>query len=288
MSQHTRQKRQAQIDSIMEIVDQDKLCIIPSSLFRLVLDDHMMLQEKAIAINDSMAKTLDANSRSLETIAGHMEKVANSVEILSNNASQDTLLEKLDNLTAAITSTNLSMASRSGVPSVDQNCNKLLQERFTLTQKIYRDERLCQIYTEGLAEEIQFAPSKFRAHVGPNALENEKKHLRAKTIFEVQTQMKIMQDAILDWRKRINDIDVEIEVGTAGNETLKETVSTKITTQEEAARAKVEKESIAKVLETYNKEKTSGGPEFLLTERVNENPKNFRGRGRGRGTRRGK
>ena len=288
MSQHTRQKRQAQIDSILEIVDQDKLCIIPSSLLRLVLDDHMMLQEKAISINDSISKTLDANSHSLETIAGHMEKVANSVENMSNNASQNTLLEKLDNLTAAITSTNLSMASRSGVPSVDQNCNKLLQERFTLTQKIYRDERLCQIYTEGLTEENKFAPPKFRAHVGPNASENEKKHLRAKTIFEVQTQMNIMQDAIQDWRKRINEIDVEIEVGIAGNDTLKETVSAKITTQEEAARTKVEKESITKILETYANEKASGGPEFLLTERSNENPKNSRGRPRGRIPRRGR
>ena len=163
---------------------------------------------------------------------------------------------------------------------MDQNCNKLLQERFSLTQNIFRDERLCDIYTEGLAEEVPFAPSKFRAHVGPNASENEKKHLRDKTIFEVQTQVKIMQDAIVDWKKRITEIDVEIDVGTAGNDPLKEIVSTKIATQEEAARAKVEKESINKLLETSASEKASGATDFLLTERINESSKNFRGRGR--------
>ena len=88
MSQFTR-KRQANIDSIMEFVDRDKICIIPSDLLRLILDDHMILQEKAVSINENISKTLDANSSNLLTIAGQLEKIASSVESISNHDASD-------------------------------------------------------------------------------------------------------------------------------------------------------------------------------------------------------
>ena len=268
----------------MEIVDRDNLCIIPSNLLRLILDDHKVLQEKAVTINENISKTLDANSSNLSAIAGHLEKIAASVEVISNNASQSTLIEKLENLTTAVSSSNLSLGGRKP-PTVDNSCNKLLQERFTLKQKMHRDERLCEIYQGGLEETPAFAPAKFRANVSPNASENEKKHLRDETIFKVQTQIKIMQDSLADWRKRIEEIDAEIDVAVADNDALRQTISGKVTTQEEAARTKSEKESITKILETYATEKASGETEFLLTTRTNDNSKNRGGRG-GRGRKR--
>ena len=277
MSQLTRQ-RGSTIDSILDHLDREKLCIIPSSLLRLILDDHMVLQEKAVTINENISKRLDANSSNLLAIAGHLEKIAASVESISNNASQDTLMGKLDDLTAAVTSTNRTIGDHTS-PSVDSSCNKLLQERFTLTQKIHRDQRLCEIYNGGLQESVPFATAKFRANASITASENEKKHLRAETVFKVQTQINIMQDFIHDWQKRIEEIDAEIEVATTGNQALKNTLSSKATTQEEAARAKSEKESIKKILESYTTEKTSGESEFLLTIRAADKSKNFRGRG---------
>ena len=181
-------------------------------------------------------------------------------------------------MTAAVSSTNGALGGRTS-PSVDSSCNKLLQERFTITQKIHRNERLCEIYNEGLQETVQFAPAKYRANVSTTASESEKKHLRAETVFKVQTQINIMQDFIQDWQKRIQEIDAEIDVATTGNEALKEAITSKVTTQEGAARAKSEKESIKKILDTISTEKASGGSEFLLTIRANEKPKNFRGRG---------
>ena len=277
MSQLTRQ-RGSTIDSILDHLDREKLCIIPSSLLRLILDDHMVLQEKAVTINENISKRLDANSSNLLAIAGHLEKIAASVESISNNASQNALMGKLDDLTAAVTSTNRAIGDRTS-PSVDSSCNKLLQERFTLTQKIHRDQRLCEIYSGGLQESVPFAPAKFRANASITASENEKKHLRAETVFKVQTQINIMQDFIHDWQKRIEEIDAEIEVATTGNQALKNTLTSKATTQEEAARAKSEKESIKKILESYTTEKTSGESEFLLTIRAADRSKNFRGRG---------
>ena len=106
-----------------------------------------------------------------------------------------------------------------------------------------------------------------------------KKHLRAETIFKVQTQIKIMQDAVCDWQKRVAEIDAEIDVATTGDEALKETITSKATIQEETARTKSEKESIQKILETYTYEKNSGESEFLLTIRANDKSKNFRGGG---------
>ena len=155
MSQLTRQ-RKSTIDSIMDTLDREKLCIIPSNLLQLILDDHMVLQEKAVTINENISKTLDANSSNLMAIAGHLEKIAASVESISNSAFQNTLIEKLDDLSAAVRSTNGSLGGRTS-PTIDSSCNKLLQERFTLTRKIHRDERLCEIYNGGLQETVPFA-----------------------------------------------------------------------------------------------------------------------------------
>lgn len=93
-----------------------------------------------------------------------------------------------------------------------------------------------------------------------------------------------MQDSIKEWTKRIQEIDTEIELFVGANDHLSEPIKQKITTQETLAKTNVEKETMVKLLTTYEKEKKSGSTEFLLTvTRGDDISKNFRGRGRGRG-----
>ena len=84
---------------------------------------------------------------------------------------------------------------------------KKLQERYTLKEKIHRSEKTSELYNELLGEAVPFAPAKFRVHVTPNATENERKHRRDETIFKVQTQIKIMQDLVVDWNQTVTNID---------------------------------------------------------------------------------
>ena len=118
-------------------------------------------------------------------IAGHLETISENVKFFGNvnEASNSTLIEKLDDLRKTVASTTCPPLSRNGAPRMDESSNKLLQERYTLTQKIHRDEKLCELYTEGLGEAIPYAPPKFRAHIGRNTSNSEKKHLRDLTIY---------------------------------------------------------------------------------------------------------
>ena len=99
MSQHTRQ-RQANVRAVLDILDRDKLCVIPSDLLRLLLEDNMALQEKANNINDNIVKSLDANTSNMMTIAGHLKDISDNIKIIGNasNTSNTTLFEKLDDL----------------------------------------------------------------------------------------------------------------------------------------------------------------------------------------------
>ena len=120
------------------------------------------------------------------------------------------------------------------------------------------------MYTEGLQETVPYAPPKFRSHAGSTSSENEKRHLRDITIFRVQTQVKIMQDSVTEWKARMAELDTEIERVMSQNETIREPMSRKIEVQTNMARAKAEKESIGPLKIIYNKEKARGGDDFLL------------------------
>ena len=282
MSQHTRQ-RQTNVRAVMDILDRDKLCVIPSDLLRLLLEDNMALQEKANNINENIVKFLDANTSNMTTIAGHLKDISENIKVIgnANNTSNSTLFEKLDDLKKTFSSTSPPTTRQNGAPRIDESTNRLLQERYTLTQKIHRDEKLCELYTEGLNEAPRYAPPKFRSHIGRNASENEKNHLRDLTIYRVQNQIKIMQDSVVEWKNRMSELDAEIEIFLSNNETIKETISRKIETQMNMARAKTEADSITHLRNTYTKEKARGGEEFLLKTRRHDNSTGFPNRGRG-------
>ena len=94
MSQHTRQ-RKSQVQAVMDILDRDNLCVIPSDLLRLLLEDNLALQEKANNINESIVKFLDANTSNMTKIAGHLETISDSDKFLGNlnETSKRTLIE---------------------------------------------------------------------------------------------------------------------------------------------------------------------------------------------------
>ena len=90
-----------------------------------------------------------------------------------------------------------------------------------------------------------------------------------------------MQDSIVEWKKHMSKLDAEIEVVMSANETLRETMSRKVETQANMARAKVEKETIAHLKTTYTKEKAHGGGEFLIKTGRQDNSTGFLVRGKG-------
>ena len=234
MSQNTRQ-RQTMIDGVVETLDREKMCVIPPDVLRLLLQDNAMVHEKSNQINETMSKFCETTSENLTKIAVSLEVIADKM-----GTSNAELITKLDNLVTAVTATNLT-TNRSGIPSLDGSKKKLLEERFTLTKKKHRDTRLCEIYTEGINSEVKFVPPKFRTHVSSTASESEKKHRRDATIYNVETQIKIMQDSMKEWTQRIQEIDTEIDVFIGANEHLREPIMEKVQTQEETAKTNVEK-----------------------------------------------
>ena len=63
----------------MDILDRDKLCVIPSDLLRLLLEDNMALQEKAYNISENIVKFLDASTSNMMTIAGHLKDISENI-----------------------------------------------------------------------------------------------------------------------------------------------------------------------------------------------------------------
>ena len=52
-------RRSLAVETIVQSLENSKLCVIPSDMVRVIFEDSMNLQAKANEINDNIAKTLD-------------------------------------------------------------------------------------------------------------------------------------------------------------------------------------------------------------------------------------
>ena len=273
MSQATvtdERKRRQSVDEMLKHLNSNNLCVLPSSLVRILLDDNMTLIAESNEINRNIAT-------SLEILANNLPSSENT------NAFNDVISTKLDSLIAAVSASNAAMVA----PPAQQSIEKEIKERATLFEKRLHSEQLCQLYEELLADVVPFAPNKLRVHVSPTAKETEKKHKRDATIFNVQTQVKIMQDNIKEWTERISVIDDDLETFLSLHEEKREGTHRHIHVDEEKAKKNVIEGSILKLRHTYDREKQADPTaDFLLTiSNQQQNPKNTWGQNKGRGGR---
>ena len=166
MSQVNTRRKQS-VEAIMQSLENSNMCVIPTELLRVVLDDNFSMLTRTNEINENIAKSLDLIANNMNSNSTNLEFGNNNTPIFNEN-----VITKLDELIVAINRTNIIGAGIS-TPVKKQDVQKELKERYTLTEKMIHSEKLSELYTELLSEANPYAPSKFRTHVSADESESE-------------------------------------------------------------------------------------------------------------------
>ena len=251
---------------ILQYLSNGGMCVIPTAFLRTMLDENMKLLAKSIEISQYIAKSLDVIMKNA------------SISDTATETSTADILSRLDNLTSAISSSTSALKGEADVQCMRND----LKVRSTLIQKKLHSEKICQLYDELLSDEIPYAPSKLRARVSATAKESEKKHRRDFTIFNVQTQIKIMRDNIKDWEERISIIDGKRDSFLTTHSDHQESITKRIQRDEEKA-AKSVNHAISKLRHSYEEDKRTLPEGDFLISTLNQRDSTYkRTRNRGR------
>ena len=116
-----RRRRQS-VDELLTHLSNSSSCVIPTSMLRILFDDNMTLLKEANEINRNIASSL--------------EILANKIPSNDETDTFNTVIAtKLDNLVAAISTSNSALVSQPAPAPVQQNIQKELKERATLFEK---------------------------------------------------------------------------------------------------------------------------------------------------------
>ena len=143
------------ISAFKESIKDEDIVIIPADVFKNLMTSNVEQQEKMLDVTAKLCGTLESidqhiresrndNKEFQATVCTSLEKLANnSNTILSTQPNTDEfscLLEKLDNLTVAITSKNI-LAEKSQ-PITDDEFKSYANKRKDLVSKTIRAEQL--------------------------------------------------------------------------------------------------------------------------------------------------
>ena len=115
MSQATvteERKRRQTVDEMLKHLNSSNMCVLPSSLVRILLDDNLTLIAESNEINRNIAQ-------SLEILATNLPSNVNT------NAFNDVISTKLDGLIAALAASNTAI----GATPAQQSIEKEIKER---------------------------------------------------------------------------------------------------------------------------------------------------------------
>ena len=223
------------------------LCVIPAAIINVMLENTKLLA-KSIEMTQSIAKSL---------IAMDSKPASDAITDISNAD----ILSRLENLTAKVNSITSFHEGEGKVEAVWKD----LKIRSTLFQKQLHAEKISNMYDDYLSNDVPFAPRKFRVKVSAFAKDNEKMHQRDKTIFAVQTQIKIMRGNISEWKDRISKLDLKRETFLSDYPDRREIFEKRIIRDEEKSMKSVDR-AVFKLQRSYESEKQAfPSADFLLS-----------------------
>ena len=248
MDQATTEKTlNQQSIEILHHMSNSGLCVIPAAIINVMLENTKLLA-KSIEMTQSIAKSL---------IAMDSKPASDAITDISNAD----IISRLENLTAKVNSITSFHNGESEIEAIWKD----LKIRSTLFQKQLHAEKISNMYKDFLSNDVPFAPRKFRVKVSAFATDNEKMHQRDKTIFAVQTQIKIMRGNISEWKDRISKLDLKRETFLSDYPDRREIFEKRIIRDEKKSMKSVDR-AIFKLQRSYESEKqTFPSVDFLLS-----------------------
>jgi hypothetical protein len=232
--------------SIIDILKSSNsgLCVIPSAIFSVMLENMSLL-----------SKSIESITKSLTAV------VCKPPNDPATDISNADILSRLDNLTDMIKSTTFAFMEDDEVRTLQQD----LKFRSALFQKQLHAEKVSKLYEELLSDDVPYALAKFRTKVSPSEKEWVKEIQREATIFTVESEIKIREGYISDWKEQISNLDKKRDTFLATNPEYRDRFQRRIEQDEKKSVKSVER-AIFKLQNSCDLEKrTSQSSEFLLS-----------------------
>ena len=271
----TRLESAGQVDAFLEELKQSSgICVIPKESLELLIRDNINLHTATQQLNEEMVESIEKLN------AFHERNATEQTE-----ARRD-LNERLDTLKEKISMNNpLSQQSSFDVESE-------LKKRKDIIEKQTRNQEISKYYDELLNEPEPFVRPEFRTRVNKTTTERELVHRRQQAIERVKTEIKVMEDRVVEWTEKKNELDQRFEEYLSANEEKRTDIERQMEAQVRTIKENFERTSLAKLKKTDDDEKLKSF-EYLLKVSNNSNDAlNYRGqssrtrprRGRGRGS----
>ena len=266
--------------------DKKDIVVIPSDLFMSLMTNHAEAQEKFIQVTENVNETLKQLSVHTEKSSEALASIANSQENFQLN-----ILEKLDKLSSAIKSSGIGAGTSS-----DDRLKQYSEKRKELLGKTLRAEKLSEYYAELLQQDNPFVPREYRTKIGQSTPQFEMDVHKESAIHRVNTQIKLMEGRIRNWRAELEKLETEATKRMQDMDACdRDNFVTTITEVDEMVK-KERTKSFDKLKQTYVEEMNNGYDDpdsFLLTftgkaNRINDRSSKKQNRhpqSRGRGKR---
>ena len=210
---------------------------------------------------------------SLERVAGAMEKMNEHFEASNTKLtnSNNELIQRLDLLIDKV-SVNNQPSSTQDVTSIETE----LRKRKVAMEKIIRNEEISNYYTSLINESQPFVRREYRTHVNKTTTERELVHRRQQSIDKVNTEIKVMQDRVVEFNEKKVAIDQKIEEYLSSHEDARADTEARIASQERTLRETFQRNSLTKMKESDEQEKMNSF-EYLLKYTDSRDSLNYRG-----------
>ena len=262
----TTRLESTQLDNLVEELKKSEgFCILPSSALEMMLQDNKLLRTATHDLNTRVATAIERIAEAIENLNGHFEK--NSTQQTNNNSE---LVRRLDSLIEKVANNNSLSSTQEGTDIESE-----LKKRKETLEKIIRNEETSSYYSKLSQETQPFVRREYRTHVNKTTTERELVHRRQQAIDKVNVEIAIMQDRVTEYNEKKLVIDQAIEEYLTSHEDAREDIEAKMATQERTLRETFQRNTLAKMKESDDKEKMNSF-EYLL--KYTDNSLNYQGR----------
>ena len=219
--------KSAHIDTLIEEVkNSGGVCILPSSALEMILSDNRNLKLETHDLNVKVTTSIERVTVAIEKLNECFE--ASNTQAMNNN---NELIQRLDLLIDKV-SMNNSLSSTQEETNVEAE----LKRRKDVTEKIIRNEEMSNYYAALIIEDQPFVRREFRTHVNQNTSESELVHRRQQSIDKANTEIKIMQDRVAEFKQKRDAIEEKIERYLTTHEDVRTSITERMQTQERTLR----------------------------------------------------
>lgn len=247
------------MDTLLEeLKNSSGICIISTSALEMIIRDNANLHRATHELNERVAKSAEQLNTFLES---------NAVE---QTAARKDLNDRLDLLIEKI-STNSSLS----LSQDETDIEAILRKRKETIEKLTRNQEMSKYYEELLSEPDPFVRREFRTRVNKTTTDRELVHRRQQSIERVRTEVKVMEDRVLEYTEKKNSIDQKIEEYLTSNQDKRDSIEQQMGNQIKSVKDNFERNTMTKLRKTDDGEKMNSF-EYLLTVAENDSL-NYRG-----------